>query len=241
MHILVIILIILTIFFSASLLIYFCLHKKQISYYRGKTINLLNKKKTRMKGTKENPVFIVNNFLDDTICDSLIKEFSENNKTKKSAIVSNSENQDILETYRTSKTGVLDKHEHKKIDNYIINFMQLENSLTEKTQIQHYDVDDYFKEHTDYFDPDLEKSAIQENGQRTWTFMIYLNDVEKGGETEFNNLGFKIIPRKGMAVIWCNLDKFGKEERMMLHEGKPVLNGHKWIITKWFNYKPDKI
>ena len=42
-------------------------------------------------------------------------------------------------------------------------------------------------------------------GQRTWTTMIYLNDVEKGGETYFKHLKLKIKPEKGLLIAWNNL------------------------------------
>ena len=42
-------------------------------------------------------------------------------------------------------------------------------------------------------------------GQRTWTTMIYLNDVEEGGETYFKYLNLKIKPKKGLLIGWNNL------------------------------------
>jgi prolyl 4-hydroxylase len=39
-------------------------------------------------------------------------------------------------------------------------------------------------------------------GQRTYTFMIYLNEVKEGGETEFKKLNQSFSPMKGKALIW---------------------------------------
>ena len=64
--------------------------------------------------------------------------------------------------------------------------------------------------------------------------MIYLNDVLDGGETFFTYLNQKITPKKGTAVIWCNLYSDGTLNRNTKHQGMPVKNGEKWIITKWF-------
>ena len=65
--------------------------------------------------------------------------------------------------------------------------------------------------------------------------MTYLNNVEEGGETHFPELGETIVPKLGRAVIWYNLDKNGDLDRDTLHQGKPIIKGEKYIITKWFN------
>ena len=71
-------------------------------------------------------------------------------------------------------------------------------------------------------------------GQRLATLLVYLNDGFGGGGTSFPNLGVKIIPKKGKAVLfWVadpeTLDLF--EET--LHGGDPVTDGEKWIATQW--------
>eukprot|EP01129_Flabellula_baltica_P011925 TRINITY_DN5308_c0_g1_i2.p1 TRINITY_DN5308_c0_g1~~TRINITY_DN5308_c0_g1_i2.p1 ORF type:complete len:270 (+),score=56.72 TRINITY_DN5308_c0_g1_i2:668-1477(+) len=80
-------------------------------------------------------------------------------------------------------------------------------------------------------------------GQRTWTFMIYLNDVEEGGETEFTEIGEVFTPQKGRAVIWNSLLPDGTPNYHSMHKGSPVIKGEKAIITKWFrmnsNLSPD--
>ena len=38
--------------------------------------------------------------------------------------------------------------------------------------------------------------------QRALAWMVYLNDVEEGGETEFLYQQLKIKPSKGRVVIW---------------------------------------
>ena len=37
---------------------------------------------------------------------------------------------------------------------------------------------------------------------RTMAWMVYLNDVEEGGETEFLYQQVKLKPKKGTVVIW---------------------------------------
>ena len=53
----------------------------------------------------------------------------------------------------------------------------------EPLQGQRYDVGQEFKAHTDYFEPggaDYDRFCSVA-GQRTWTFMVYLNAVDAGG------------------------------------------------------------
>ena len=57
----------------------------------------------------------------------------------------------------------------------------------EPLQGQRYEVGQEFKAHTDYFEPngkDYDANCAR-GGNRTWTFMIYLNSPEAGGATRF--------------------------------------------------------
>jgi len=64
--------------------------------------------------------------------------------------------------------------------------------------------------------------------------MIYLNDPEGGGETEFPDLGLKVTPKLGRAVVWNNLLETGQGNDKTRHQSLPVTAGTKTIITKWF-------
>jgi len=70
--------------------------------------------------------------------------------------------------------------------------------------------------------------------QRTWTVMIYLNNVSRGGQTCFNKLERCFTPVRGLALAWNNLMADGTPNPFTLHEAMPVQEGTKWVITKWF-------
>ena len=59
------------------------------------------------------------------------------------------------------------------------------------------------KSHWDYYHPlsAEHKTYTEWMGQRTWTFMIYLNDVEEGGETYFKFLDLKIKPETWTSYL----------------------------------------
>jgi prolyl 4-hydroxylase len=139
--------------------------------------------------------------------------------------------------FRTSRTCDLTggEPEVRALDEKICGAMGIDPALAEPSQGQLYDVTQEFKAHPDYFEPyELERNSTPTLGQRTWTFMIYLNDVASGGETAFVNVGLTIPPKAGTAVLWNNLKPDGTPNYDTLHHGMPVKAGRKAIITKWF-------
>ena len=140
-------------------------------------------------------------------------------------------------TFRTSRTCDLFDTDPvvASLDDKICAAIGFDKSLAEPTQGQHYEVGQVFKTHTDFFKPyELDRYTMGNLGQRTWTFMIYLNDPGGGGETEFPDIGLKVTPKRGRAVIWNNLLSSGQGNDATRHQSLPVTAGTKTIITKWF-------
>lgn len=146
---------------------------------------------------------------------------------------------DRLSGHRTSSSSDLsfmDRPELLAIEKKIVSFMGLGIGEKEVMQAQHYAIGQEFKKHTDYYVPGAKeyKEDARHRGQRTWTFMLYLNDGCAGGETEFLKLGIKFKPTRGLAVIWNNLYPNGIPNPYTLHRSIPIESGEKIIITKWF-------
>lgn len=204
-------------------------HLTTVPLKRKNTEKILAKCATQILGTEETPIYIIDNFMSPEECDGIIK--SSDGKLVPSPLTRQDPNDS---NFRTSETCYFDgSGNQKQIERKIINKINLEKSNTEESQIQHYRVGNQFKAHWDYFDP-KEDGEFLKNGQRTWTFMVYLNDVEKGGETQFVKLKQNVYPKKGTAVVWCNIKEDGTPDEMTMHQGSPVIEGEKWIITKWF-------
>ncbi len=106
----------------------------------------------------------------------------------------------------------------------------------EPLQGQRYDVGQEFKPHTDYFEPDgadfQRFCAI--SGQRSWTFMIYLNDVSAGGGTRFPEINRSFQPEHGALLAWNNRQADGSGNPATLHHGMAVRKGAKYVITRWY-------
>jgi hypothetical protein len=62
---------------------------------------------------------------------------------------------------------------------------------------------------------------------RSLVWMIYLNDVDDGGETEFLYQHAKVKPKKGCLVIW-------PAGITHPHRGNPPYSNEKWVVTGWF-------
>lgn len=141
--------------------------------------------------------------------------------------------------FRTSKTCDFAHINHPfptEINLRICRTLGISPSYSEAMQGQLYDVGEEFKAHTDWFTPGTDEFARfgAERGQRSWTFMIYLNDVESGGETSFSKIGELFTPKAGTAVFWNNIYPDGSPNPNTLHHALPVKAGYKAIVTKWF-------
>jgi hypothetical protein len=73
------------------------------------------------------------------------------------------------------------------------------------------------------------ESFTRETCQRLLTWMVYLNDVEEGGETEFLYQHLRVKPKAGTLVIW-------PASFTHTHRGNPPLSNEKYIITGWTEF-----
>jgi len=180
-------------------------------------------------------IYSYKNFLDSKECENL-KNFIDDNLRK--STVTDPKDTCKISDYRTSSTADLnyfDNPFYLDVDKKLVDLIELPPFLGETMQGQKYLPGEYYKEHTDYFPFDLgHKTYTEWMGQRTWTTMIYLNDVEEGGETYFKHLNLKIKPEKGLLLAWNNLYKNGIPNFKTLHEALPPIKGNKYVITKWW-------
>ncbi len=183
-------------------------------------------------------VYEIEDFLDETECNHLIK-LIKNNKVP-SGVASSEGN--YFTVQRTSSTCYFKNNDEivKNIDLKISKELDIDTKFGEPIQGQLYQVGQEFTDHNDFFQADTYDKYCSESGNRTWTLMIYLNDVTKGGSTDFPRKGISIKPKKGKAVFWNNLLSDGRPDDSMLHAGRPILEGEKFIITKWFRELPYK-
>ena len=71
-------------------------------------------------------------------------------------------------------------------------------------------------------------NGMSRNTLLAW--MVYLNDVDDGGETEFLYQSKRLSPKRNQFVIWTLQD---------LHtyiEANPPLSGVKYVVTGWIDW-----
>lgn len=105
----------------------------------------------------------------------------------------------------------------------------------EGLQVLHYLKDGEYQPHYDFFAPELSGSqfSLKRGGQRVATLIVYLNTVEDGGETIFPKLNLKVKAIQGNALYFSYTNTKNELDRNTFHGGAPVLQGDKWIMTKW--------
>jgi hypothetical protein len=64
---------------------------------------------------------------------------------------------------------------------------------------------------------------------RILVFILYLNDVEDGGETEFLYLSKRVQPKMGRLILW-------PAGFTHTHRGNPPLKDDKYIFTGWVEF-----
>jgi prolyl 4-hydroxylase len=140
--------------------------------------------------------------------------------------------------FRTSYSSEVERNDPfvQMIERRIDDLVGLDNSFGETIQGQRYARGQEFKAHNDWFHTgaDYWPGEVSRGGQRSWTAMIYLNDVESGGHTEFARIGVSIPPQRGALLLWNNARDDGLLNDDTQHAGLPVISGVKYIITKWY-------
>jgi prolyl 4-hydroxylase len=110
----------------------------------------------------------------------------------------------------------------------------------EAPAVLHYDVGEQITPHFDFIDPrvpDYEKQVATQ-GQRIYTFLVYLNDGYENGETGFPELGIEHRGSRREGLCFTNIDARGNPDLRMLHTGKPPTSGEKWIFSQFIRVRP---
>lgn len=140
--------------------------------------------------------------------------------------------------YRTSYSGDVEQGDSvvKMIERRLCDMLGIDIRWGETVQGQRYYEGQEFREHCDWFDPATEYwiGEVPRGGQRSWTAMAYLNDVEEGGDTEFTRIGMGVTPQRGALLLWNNATPEGLPNTYTMHAALPVKRGVKYVVTKWF-------
>ena len=171
-------------------------------------------------------MFIYEGNINKKICKELIKTFEKSNNKK------------MIKTDHTSMTEVVLNKEDPCLLLYIKELTQIKNKYIKKYKYidlnqefwdiyQNIKIQKY-KPGQSYFGWHCENVGEEFNKNRILVFSTFLNNIEKGGETEFFYQKEKIKPKESKTILfpayWTHT-----------HRGN-LTKQTKYIITGWYTY-----
>lgn len=197
-------------------------------------------------------IFVLEGVLSDQECDHLIALATP--RLERSGVVEvEGHGKDAVNDVRTSYGMFFDRFEDpvvRAIEERLSGHLMLPSGHGEGIQVLRYQNGQEYKPHFDYF---FHEGGIDNGGNRLATTLMYLADVEEGGETVFPNVpvpptqtreagftecamkGLAYRPKKGDAVVFWSLRPDGTLDKGSVHGSCPVVRGTKWAATKWYH------
>ena len=129
----------------------------------------------------------------------------------------------ILDIYHSDEAKFINEYLNKAFDEYCNEFpiLREQSIYSVKQKIQKTPVGGGFHRwHCDNLSATCSRRIL--------VWMIYLNNVHEGGETEFLYQSERIKPVAGKIVI-------APADFLHTHRGNPPISNDKYIITGWFN------
>ncbi|XP_038718179.1 probable prolyl 4-hydroxylase 3 [Tripterygium wilfordii] len=197
--------------------------------------------------------FLYHNFLSKEECEYLITLAKPH--MKKSTVVDHKTGGSKDSRVRTSTGMFLTRGRDtviKAIEKRIADFTFIPAENGEGLQILHYEVGQKYEPHYDYF---VDEFNTKHGGQRTATLLMYLSDIDEGGETVFpvgkafhNSVpswnqsecakkGLSVKPKTGNALLFWSTRPDATVDPSSLHGSCPVIKGNKWSATKWMHLR----
>ena len=198
----------------------------------------------KLEQCKLSPHFIGSWIIDNSLCDELIVYF-ENNKTKQQqGLIGVTASIDIAKKNRTDLRIApkdMELATHKAFKLYFNNVFKCYKHYSDKwthlktiaahLEIPAFNIGRY--EPGQHFNSLHCERAGLGTLHRLFAFMTYLNNVEEGGTTYFDNYNLEIAPKKGLTLIW-------PAEWTHTHRGNKVIKGTKYMITGWLCFPVDE-
>jgi hypothetical protein len=178
-------------------------------------------------------IHVYDDCLTDDICENLIYFFEENPRMQERCINDGApnfyqfnftENRNISSKINNIHSYVVNKVFQYRNKYYKLNpnFIFPKNHSFEQIRIKKYNPggQDRFNTHVDVLD--------YKNSRRFISFLWYLNDIESGGNTVFNEIVIK--PKRRRLLMFPPLWMFP-------HSGEPPISGPKYIMSTYLHYR----
>jgi len=196
-------------------------------------------------------IFLYKGFLTEAECDELIAKSKP--RLMRSGVSDSTTGEGKVSDIRTSSGMFYSRAETdtiKRIEDRIAHWTMVPAGNGEGIQVLRYEKTQRYDPHHDYFS---HEHSDDNGGNRLLTGLMYLADVEEGGETVFPKVkpppeqtraagfsecamkGLAVKPRKGDIVLFWSINTDGRFEPKSLHGSCPVIKGQKWSATKWIH------
>jgi prolyl 4-hydroxylase len=203
----------------------------------------LQNKYKKNKLNKNPSVFTVEGLFSDIECEYI--KYVSSPYMQKSMTIDPTTGQRVTDKIRTSHSSSVDWHVEDPAVNLIMKkcckLFKVKTCQSEVLHVLHYSIGEQYKPHYDFLGGLNGGENFDPSVQRIKSICIYLNEVKSGGETSFPKLDIKVIPQKGTAIFFENVDKKTKQPYIeSLHAGQPVIEGEKWLATLWIRNQDTK-
>lgn len=174
--------------------------------------------------------------IDDEICDQLVQWYVDNKELQHEACSKNPDTDqnevrpDVLLATRSWLNGDAWDLLYNSINISVSRYITQTKGWPWQYEIESkdYSIREYQKGEG-LFDAHID-TATEKTYNRMVAFILYLNDVEEGGETEFIYTGKKVKPTKGKVLMFpCNY--------LFPHQGNIPLSNNKLIATAFLYNK----
>ncbi|MFG6463971.1 2OG-Fe(II) oxygenase [Roseateles sp. DXS20W] len=179
-------------------------------------------------------VVVFGDLLSEAECDGVIELATK--RLARSETVATASDGSEVNAARTSDGMFFERCENeliRRVESRIATLLRWPLDHGEGLQVLRYRPGAEYQPHYDYFDPGhvSTPNILKRGGQRVGTLVIYLNTPVAGGSTVFPDIGLDVAPVKGNAVFF-SYDR-PHPSTQTLHGGSPVIEGEKWVATKW--------
>jgi hypothetical protein len=175
---------------------------------------------------------IIDNFLPDTICDNIITLFENNSNYHQR--FDNNKTPNFTQLNFTQHNS-LDTKLHIELTKYMIEAVKAYIKHVPETSFwspgfsyEQLRIKKYDNNNIDQFDSHID-AANSDTCKRFLAFFWYLNDVTKGGETEFLNIDVKVQPKKGKLVMF-------PPTWMYPHKGYSPISNKKYLLSSYLHF-----
>ena len=175
------------------------------------------------------PIYIIDNFLSKDECNYIIS--LSKNQVQKSLVVDAVSGLGVPHPSRTS-SSCYHGYDLKWLVSRVHRLTGVPQECQEPTQVARYHTGQFYLSHLDALSAD----KLKDGNQRIGTVLIYLNNVQKGGATFFNNINVRVQPKEGSAVVFFPSKMDGTILESMLHTAEDA-SDTKWVSQIWLRNK----